>query len=165
MWTVGVAKGTLKFIQSILRILQGSMQVYVIALFILIIQIQVIKLMTKKDKTQHFLNLYTGALLMTKNAKLPASFPLLVSKSICFVLHRCKANRRAVIDHICWIHWSWLVRSWRPKAAFPNPEISKIIRGLPSCSCLDKRNETVVLAESWKQSWYLHCLRTVPWPQ
>lgn len=43
-------------------------------------------------------------------------------------------RERAVIDHIRWIHWSWLERtSWRPKAAFPNPEISKIIRGLSSC--------------------------------
>lgn len=31
MRMVGVAKGTLNFIQSILRILQGSMQVYIIA--------------------------------------------------------------------------------------------------------------------------------------
>lgn len=73
-------------------------------------------------------------------------------------------SERAVIDHHFSKQWSWLVKSWRPKAAFPNPEISKIIRGPSSCSH-SHRDKTVVLAEPWKQSRYLRCLRTVPWPQ
>lgn len=82
----------------------------------------------------------------------------------CFVfpLHRYKVS--AVIDHNFWNRRSWLVRNWRPKAAFPNPEISKIIGGPSSCSH-SSSDWTGVLSEPCKQRRYLHCLRAVPWPQ
>lgn len=56
MRMVGVAKGTLKFIQSSLRILQGSMQVYIIANAVIHSDYSNSgdKIDDKKDKTQHF---------------------------------------------------------------------------------------------------------------